>query len=733
MTRVFISLGLLSVPLAASPVFGQMNATYGLRTNLRRCKICGRVHDQERARAQQIANDEVVLQIGHAGAVITAAFSPDGNQLLTGSEDGTAVLWEVASGRRLRTFVADGQVQAVAFHPEGRRLFIASSDGAVSLWDAAENRKLREFWGSRCQFRNLVLGPEGGSFLTTYWAETQDAHVAGAIVWEVATGRRLIKLGDRARPVDTALFHPSGKNLLALFGGETVVFDLTAGRAVKQLEGFATCLGMSHDGRYLLIGKPEGVSLWDMTALKRLRSFQVPVKEGRSPHDTRFWAVTRVAMTSDNRLVVAALHNGCWVAWQRATGKLVHSQLLGKSVLVSAEIGSDNQRLLLLSKLGMYGEWGGMPSLMSLTTGLETRIQAVATEGFDAKVAALSPVGGHGVLGTQAGDVHLFDSSTGGTKHTLFAETGLIEDIEPSAKSCLLRLKGKSLFCQGVKQFERPSPVYLWDTGREQPVKALDPNSQRDSSVDPVNNEMQIASPDGRHAIKLERWTGKAVLWDLEANKQLHHLATDMTCAAYLSKGSQVVTGHEDGSLTLWDIRTAKRIRRLLQGGGPVGFIVCSPKRDCFASASDLNRLILWSADDGRKLAEFHADAKPIRPLTVGAEDSRSHRSSMRARFSKDGRLLFVWDLRGLAIVWDVSARSELAQIASLNGGRDWLALTPQGLFDGTSDARAKVSYRKDGSLRLLSLRHAGQDGYCQGLLPALIQGERPRPLQTHP
>ena len=58
---------------------------------------------------------------GHAGTVADVAFSPDGTVIVTGSYDGTARTWEVATGRPLVTFTGhDKAIYGVAFSPTGR-------------------------------------------------------------------------------------------------------------------------------------------------------------------------------------------------------------------------------------------------------------------------------------------------------------------------------------------------------------------------------------------------------------------------------------------------------------------------------------------------------------------------------------------------------------------------------------------------------------------------------------
>ena len=60
---------------------------------------------------------------------------PDGQLLASASHDHTVKLWEVASGREVRTLTGhSSNVLAVAFSPDGQLLASASDDNTVKLW-----------------------------------------------------------------------------------------------------------------------------------------------------------------------------------------------------------------------------------------------------------------------------------------------------------------------------------------------------------------------------------------------------------------------------------------------------------------------------------------------------------------------------------------------------------------------------------------------------------------------
>ena len=72
-------------------------------------------------------DSEVTTVFGHSDAVSACGFSPDGRLLVSGSGDRTLKLWEVRSGKCLRTLEghSDG-VQACGFSPDGSLLVSGS-------------------------------------------------------------------------------------------------------------------------------------------------------------------------------------------------------------------------------------------------------------------------------------------------------------------------------------------------------------------------------------------------------------------------------------------------------------------------------------------------------------------------------------------------------------------------------------------------------------------------------
>jgi hypothetical protein len=103
---------------------------------------------------------------GHADAVRSVAFSPDGRSALSGSNDRTLKLWDVPKGREIRTFAGDGIITSLAFSPDGRSALSDGGNYTLKLWDVATGEEIRTFGAHTSYVIAVAFSPDGRTALS---------------------------------------------------------------------------------------------------------------------------------------------------------------------------------------------------------------------------------------------------------------------------------------------------------------------------------------------------------------------------------------------------------------------------------------------------------------------------------------------------------------------------------------------------------------------------------------
>ena len=95
------------------------------------------------------------------------AVTPDGKRAVSASGDNTLKVWDLETGRVLRTLEGHSHfVYGVAVTPDGKRAVSASADKTLKVWDLETGRALRTLEGhyGPCHWRGDDAGWEAGNF-----------------------------------------------------------------------------------------------------------------------------------------------------------------------------------------------------------------------------------------------------------------------------------------------------------------------------------------------------------------------------------------------------------------------------------------------------------------------------------------------------------------------------------------------------------------------------------------
>jgi WD40 repeat protein/tetratricopeptide (TPR) repeat protein len=270
----------------------------------------------------------------HHSPVYTVAFSPDGQSALTGSNDGVARLWDAATGQPIgRPLEHRGAVVSLAFSRDGKSALTGSNDGVARLWDAATGQSIGRPIEHRGAVRGVAYSPDGKTLLTGSWD-------GAARLWDAATGRPLGEpLRHQGRVLSVA-FGPGGKGVLTgSDDGMARLWDVSTGRPLgRPLRHQGEVLAVAFDpgGKAILTGNGDGTArLWNVATAQPIGS---PLSHQGPVH--------AVAFSPDGKTLLTGSWDGAAQLWDAATGQPIRGAFRHKGPVFAVAFSPDGRTIL---------------------------------------------------------------------------------------------------------------------------------------------------------------------------------------------------------------------------------------------------------------------------------------------------------------------------------------------------------------------------------------------------
>lgn len=206
----------------------------------------------------------VMKQQGHYNSMACVSYSPDGQHMATGGDDGKVKLWNTSSGFCFVTFSDhSSSITGVTFTSTGFVVLSASLDGTVRAFDLHRYRNFRTFTSPRpAQFCSVAVDSSG----EVVCAGSSDHFEV--YVWSMQTGRLLEVLAGHEGPVSGLSFSPGQALLASCSWDRTVrvwdVFENKGNRETIQLNSDALAVVFRPDGKQIAVATLDGhISFWD--------------------------------------------------------------------------------------------------------------------------------------------------------------------------------------------------------------------------------------------------------------------------------------------------------------------------------------------------------------------------------------------------------------------------------------------------------------------------------------
>jgi WD40 repeat protein/serine/threonine protein kinase/energy-coupling factor transporter ATP-binding protein EcfA2 len=568
----------------------------------------------------------VRMLTGNKDMVTWTAISPDDKTVIAGADDGSVILWELATGQilwqhQINTQVGEPWVQNVAFSPDGQ--FVAATfDDRIMFWQADTGQLIRQI-ESIVNRQKITFNPTGDQFATI----GSEEH-SRLVVWDFASGE-VVREFERGSNIEDIVYTADGSAILiASRSGVLTLIDAQTGEVIYEVEeDFGTSAGalryiaLSPDGtRVIGAFSDAGLLVWDFGTGELLQNFSYygVISLAFHPQDGTVligdYSILRsinlqtgaildtntghsrgilsIAITSDGSRAVTTGVDQTVRVWDLHSGQMVRRFADPNVTLGEVALSPDGRTVL-------SGSTDGSATLWDVETGEEIR-RFVDDQPITA--VTFSPDGSKALIGAgylmpekvESGHIILWDVETGGEIQRFEGQPYAVEAVGFSPDGRLAVSSGNGAI------------AILWEVKTGAEIRRFE-----DYWVDsmwPIESYLDVQfSPDGQQ-IFASHASGPIIGWDVDSGAEIQQLVGHSLAAegiVFSNDGQRLVSGGSDSQIILWDMQTGNILRRFANHVGGIGQVQLSPDETLLLSGSLTGTNSLWRVETGEEIRRY--------------------------------------------------------------------------------------------------------------------------------
>lgn len=580
------------------------------------------------------------------GNILCAAFSPNGQTIATGDTSGNVCVWDATGIQKLFVGLHDNWVTGVVFRPDGQEIISCSEDETIKTWNAQTGECLKTFTGHTGWIMGIDLSRDGCLLVSAsidHTVKVWDAHSGDCLhtltghtdwlygiaisadgnwvasggndsllrLWNPRTGKCIYTLTGNVGRIQQVVFDPNCQYVLSAASRQVMMWDLQTGQLLRSFAfpSFINMIKLNQDASVLAVSLVEALQLLNMQTGKCVKTLQGHSKKvpalGFSPDGERL-----VSGGYDQKIKLWDTSNGrCIKTWEGKVNWL-RTVVFSPDGRTLASGGIEPEISLWDIETGQcIGNLvGHTSSIKEVSFSHDGTMISSACDDADARIwdaatgECLQVLKGHSTIvlssafshddkllasSSEDNTIRLWDTTTGQNLAVLTGHSNWVQCVtfSPTAPLLASASSDRTIRLWDISQYQMTSPSKVL-TGHVGMVRCVvfspDGQTLASSSDDRTVKLWSVATGDC-----LQTFTGhRDWIWEVD----------------FSADGQFLVSGSEDNTLRIWNIATGECQHVLASHTNWVRAVRFSPDNRTIVSASEDETIKIWDAATGQCL-----------------------------------------------------------------------------------------------------------------------------------